>query len=111
MSNTYEWTTNGLHLDAMLEQSRTREGGIYKWALVDNQFRFVRVHWHENHGMLVNDGEQATDAGTISTAEDYLRITGRGSDTLKVGCSAEAEEALLQLFAKAGRPFRDKYGW
>ena len=92
-----------LSFDEMLINSNTPEGGQYKWALVGDEFRFVRVIFYENHRMLVNDGEAATDAGTISVAADRWKTYGLGSITLKVGCSAEAAERLASLLAEAGR--------
>ncbi len=57
---------------------------------------------------LVEEGDVATDAGTIMVGDDYWRIStlGRGSQKLKVGCSAEAETALETVLAEAGRELR-----
>jgi hypothetical protein len=92
-----------LTFEEMLANSNTPEGGLYKWALVGDEFRFVRVICYENHRMLVEDGEEATDAGTISTANDRWKTYGLGSVTLKVGCGADAAERLAALLGNAGR--------
>ena len=90
-----------LSLEEMLEQSNTREGGMYKWALVSDELRFVRVIYAETHLMLVDDGETATDAGTISVADDRWRTYGLGSQKLKIGCSSGQVLAVLENAAAA----------
>lgn len=92
-----------LSLEEMLEQSNTREGGMYKWALVSDELRFVRVIYAETHLMLVDDGETATDAGTISVADDRWRTYGLGSQKLKIGCSSGAAKMLADALEAANR--------
>ena len=98
-----------LTFEEMLVNSNTPQGGLYKWALVGDEFRFVRVICYENHRMLVEDGEAATDAGTISVAVGRWKTYGLGSTTLKVGCSAEAAEKLAARLQQAGREETRKY--
>lgn len=105
----YDWNTRGLSSQQMLEDSNTRTGALYKWVRVGEEFRFIRVIFYEAHKMLVNDDEIATDAGTIVVNNDFWHCMDRGSMTLKIGCSAEAETQLEQLLADAGREFRDRY--
>jgi hypothetical protein len=105
---SFNWRDYGLNFEEMLVDSNTREGGLYKWALVGSQYRFIRYIYSENHGMLVNDGEAASDAGTISVNSDFHRVMDHGSSTLKVGCSSQAEENLNKLLEDASRPFRER---
>jgi len=98
-----------LTLDEMLEHSNTRAGNLYKWARVNGEFRFIHLIFYENHGMLVNDGEEATSAGTITMNSDFWRMTDRGSSTLSVGCSGEDETALEETLLAAGREFKPPY--
>lgn len=97
-----------LTLPEMLEHSNERASKLYKWALVNGEFRFVHITYGETHLYLVDEGDVATDAGTIMVADDYWRVStaGRGSGKLKVGCSDEAETALETALADAGRELK-----
>ena len=97
-----------LSLEEMLEHSNERCSKLYKWALVNGEFRFVHIIYAETHLYLVDEGDVATDAGTIMVADNYWRIStgGLGSTKLKVGCSAEADIALETALAEAGRELR-----
>jgi|GEM_PF-4747775 len=104
----YNWRNLGMGINEMMNRSLTPEGDIYKWVLVGTEYRFIRVVYAEHHGMLVNDGEQASDAGTIHATDSYWRVMGQGSTTLKVGCSSEAEEGLRMAFSADNRPQRER---
>jgi hypothetical protein len=108
---------NPLSFHEMLEHSNTREGGLYKWARVrpagieadPEVFRFIHVIYGENHGMLVEKGETALAAGTITVNNDFWHVStgGWGSTTLKVGCDEEHAQDLESAFAAAGRKLKD----
>ena len=109
---------NVLTFAEMLEDSNTRAGGIYKWVRVkpagaeadDEVFRFIKVNYHENHGMLVEDGEQALAAGTIVVRDDSWKLPwtgGWGSTTLKVGCDEHHARDLEAVLTAAGRLRQD----
>jgi hypothetical protein len=98
----------GTTLKELLEKtSAAREGGIFKFAKVNGEYRFIQLHWHENHGMLVDEGETATTAGTITLNNDFWRLTDMGSSTLKVGFTAETEDELKELLV--GREFKSRW--
>jgi hypothetical protein len=96
-------------LAEMLEHSNTRAGNLYKWARVDGNFRFIHFVFHEQHTMLVVEGEKATSAGNITMNDDFWRMPSRGSMTLNVGCSSEDETALEKVLLDAGREFKPPY--
>lgn len=99
-----------LTLDEMLVQANECAFKLYKWALVNDEFRFVHVIYAETHLMLVEDGDEATDAGTICVAGDAWSLPSMayGSIKLKVGCSGEAMNKLEAALAAAGRERRER---
>jgi len=104
-----------LSFEEMLEDSNQRESKVYKWVRVitntGSEFRFIHLVWHENHGMLVDEGEKADSAGTIGVNCDFWRVStgGWGSTTLKIGCDEEAAQALESIFEAAGRPEKERW--
>ena len=95
----------------MLDHSNQRETQLYKWARVNGEYRFIHVIYGENHRMLVEEGEQADNAGTIGINNDFWRVPslGWGSTTLKVGCDEQAANDLENILVNAGRKRRERY--
>ncbi len=78
----------------------------YKYIRLDtDEFKFtILTLFGQKHSDLVEEGEKAISAGTISINKDDFTLLNTGSKTLKIYSSQESDFPLLEKIV--GKPYR-----
>jgi len=81
----------------MLTADQLESWEAYKFVRVNGQYRFLHLGLHcDTHKSLVQPGETAESAGTISLiSDDEWKFLDTFSTSLKVGVKEDDEERLL----------------